>query len=148
VTDAKRPPTPKTGTSDETRPFLPSKPARSVVVDHDTSAADIGVRAYLITGGRVDVTERTLAYETMLKRTRKGSDMELMFERADIVGLCTEGALSVAEISARLQIPIGVVRVLASDMLGEGFLTAHAGSPDQTKDVTLLTRLINGVRAL
>jgi Protein of unknown function (DUF742) len=148
VTDAKRPPKSKVGSSDETRPFLPSKPARSAVIDHDSSASDIGVRAYLITGGRVDVTERALAYETMLKRTRKASDMELMFERADIVGLCTDGALSVAEISARLQIPIGVVRVLASDMLGEGFLTAHSGAPDQTKDVTLLTRLINGVRAL
>jgi Protein of unknown function (DUF742) len=148
VSDALRPPDADTGWSDFSRPFLPSKPGRPLPVENDASPSDIGVRAYLITGGRADVTERRLAYETMLKRTRKATEIGLLYEKAEIVGLCAEGALSVAEISARLQLPIGVVRVLASDMLGEGFLTAHAGSPDKTKDVNLLTRLINGVRAL
>jgi hypothetical protein len=142
-----RPPEDETGWSEFSRPFLPSKPGRSASPHEDVSASDIGVRAYLITGGRADVTERRLAYETMLRRTRKASEDNLLYEKADIIGLCSE-AVSVAEISARLQLPIGVVRVLASDMLGEGFLTAHAGSPDKTNDVTLLTRLINGVRAL
>lgn len=134
--------------SDFSRPFLPSKQGWSTSASADSSKSDIGVRAYLITGGRADVTERALAYETMLARTKKDASDSLQFERAAIVSLCTDGALSVAEISARLRLPIGVVRVLASDMVGEGFLAAHTGAPDKTRDVNLLTRLIHGVRAL
>jgi Protein of unknown function (DUF742) len=134
------------GGSELLRPFLPNKPGQPLSAPDASSSADIGVRAYLITGGRTDVTARPMAYETML--TVKERERAVHFERASIVDLCGTTALSVAEISARLHLPIGVVRVLASDMVSEGILSAHAGAPDKSNDISLLTRLINGVRAL
>ena len=69
-------------------------------------------------------------------------------ERADIIHLARAEPLSVAELSARLQVAIGVVRVVAADLLSEGLLEAFQPSENVADDVLLITRLIAGVRAL
>ena len=127
------------------RPFLPNAPAQRAP-SSSSETGQAGVRAYLITGGRAAAP---LAYETMLASVQSGSGEPEHFERARILEVCSEGqALSVAEVAAKLQLPIGVVRVLASDLVNAGRLIAHQATSDQTSDVTLLTRLIDGVRAL
>ena len=47
-----------------------------------------------------------------------------------------------------LHVPIGVVRVVAGDMLGEGLLESFQPSTNVADDVLLITRLIAGVRNL
>ena len=66
--------------------------------------------------------------ETMLQATADGREAltAVRFERAEIVRLCQSDPLSVAELSARMHVPIGVVRVVASDLLAEGFLEGIA----------------------
>jgi hypothetical protein len=108
-----------------------------------------GVRAYAITRGRSRAAVH-LEFETMLQATRSGSTSvgSQRFERQAIVQRCTDEPLSVAELSALLRLPIGVVRVVAADLLSEGLLQAHQPSEHVADDVFLLTRLIAGVRAL
>jgi hypothetical protein len=126
------------------QPFLPSEHARSAP-EVQPSAASVGVRAYLMTGGRASAQ---LAYETMLATRAVVMPTDVRFERAAILDACKVRPISVAEISAHLHIPIGVVRVLASDLVAEGLLTAYSGPSDKIHDITLLTNLIAGVRAL
>lgn len=54
--------------------------------------------------------------------------------------------LSSVEISARLRLPLGVVRVLIGDLVLAGMV--DLGNTTSDGDVQLLRRLINGVRSL
>jgi hypothetical protein len=69
------------------------------------------------------------------------------FERAQILELCDE-PMSVAEISATLRLPLGVSRVLVSDLRGEGFVNCSDSPSDVKSDAAMIKRLIDGVRAL
>lgn len=132
------------------RPFLDRKqPLQPVSPDSDVPQTGAAVRAYAITGGR-SRTSLQLEFETMLQTTADGREAltAVRFERAEIVRLCQSEPQSVAELSARMHIPIGVVRVVASDLLSEGFLEAFHPSTNVADDVLLITRLIAGVRAL
>ena len=55
---------------------------------------------------------------------------------------------AIAELAARLRIPIGSVRVLTGDLVADGTLEVHQGVTSLSTDVALLKRLIHGVRAL
>jgi hypothetical protein len=107
------------------------------------------VRAYAMTRGRSHAAVH-LAFETMLQATPSGMDpaRHERFERGSILQWCRVEPLSVAELSARLRVPIGVVRVVAADLLLEGHLEAFQASEHVADDVLLITRLIAGVRAL
>jgi hypothetical protein len=56
------------------------------------------------------------------------------------------GQLSVAEISGRLGLALGVVRVLVGDLAGVGLI--ELGPTAGSGDAELVRRLIDGVRAL
>lgn len=132
------------------RPFLDRKqPLQPISPDSDVPGDGAAVRAYAMTGGRSQ-TSMHLEFETMLQATAGGREAltAVRFERADIVRLCQNEPQSVAELSARMHIPIGVVRVVASDLITEGFLEAFHPNTDVADDVLLITRLIAGVRAL
>lgn len=132
------------------RPFLERKqPLSPFSPDSEIPGTGSAVRAYAMTGGRAHTTIH-LEFETMLQSTADGREAltAVRFERADIVRLCQNDPQSVAELSARLRLPIGVVRVVASDLLSEGFLEAFQPSSNVADDVLLITRLIAGVRAL
>lgn len=132
------------------RPFLDRKqPLLPLSPDSDMAGAGAAVRAYAMTGGRAH-TSLQLEFETMLQATADGREAltAVRFERADILRQCQSEPQSVAELSARLHVPIGVVRVVASDLLAEGYLEAFHPSTNVADDVLLITRLIAGVRAL
>jgi len=54
----------------------------------------------------------------------------------------------VAEISAHLQVPLGVARVIVGDMADEGLVRVHQPRAEGRPDVALLERVLNGIRAL
>jgi Protein of unknown function (DUF742) len=69
-------------------------------------------------------------------------------EARSIVTLCRE-PMPVAEVAARLEMPLGVARVLVGDLAAGGLVTVSASRPaDAHTDVTLLERLLDGIRAL
>ncbi|WP_207843534.1 DUF742 domain-containing protein [Williamsia soli] len=70
--------------------------------------------------------------------------------RTKIIGLCTNGP-SVAEISARLGLPLGVTRVLVGDLVEAGNLRLSATLDDDATAAErreLIGRTLRGLRAL
>jgi hypothetical protein len=72
----------------------------------------------------------------------------LALEWREIALLCEQPA-AVAEIAARLRVPLGVGRVLVADMVAEGLLsvTERRGGP-QGADPAVLGRVIDGLRSM
>ena len=70
------------------------------------------------------------------------------FERRDILERCRDAPVSVADLAAMLHLPIGVVRVVAADLLVDGYVQAGRPSDHVADDVELSSRLIAGVRGL
>ena len=69
-------------------------------------------------------------------------------EARRIVALCV-GPVSLAELAARLPLPVGAVRVLVGDLTVAGAVAVRdAAAPDAATDVNLLKRLLDGIRAL
>ena len=132
------------------RPFLDLKrPLQRLPAGEDHAAFANGVRAYAMTGGR-SVAIGVLEFETMLQSTGSGREAltAMKFERAEILRLCRTDPQSVAELAALLRVPIGVVRVVAADLVSEGMLESFQPSANVADDVLLISRLIAGVRSL
>ncbi|HEX2700698.1 MAG TPA: DUF742 domain-containing protein [Acidimicrobiales bacterium] len=105
------------------------------------------VRPYAITGGRTRSRTTHLPMEALVVCSAEGhSRTRLVLERRRIAELC-ETPVSVAEISAHLEVPLGVARVLVGDMADDGLVQVsqpRTGRPD----IVLLERVLNGIRAL
>lgn len=138
------------------RPFLSrlspqyaQRPPEGVPVGTGPEPEAAGVRSYAITSGRAQGSV-PLEIESMLQLTPEGAMVlhRLQFERASLAALCQAEILSVAELSARLRLPLGVIRVVASDLIVDGLLEAYLPSFGIADDVDLISRLIEGVRAL
>ncbi len=129
------------------RPFLARAPQHSV--EPSATVDDVGVRPYYLTKGRTVSSDTRIGYETLLVATRNGASAAYRLgpEERNIVAMAA-APISVAEISARLIIPIGVAKVLAADLASEGLLDLHAAPLAPNQDITLIARLIHGVRAL
>ncbi|MET9360637.1 DUF742 domain-containing protein [Streptomyces sp. NPDC006632] len=111
------------------------------------------VRPYSLTGGRTRFGH-VLLVETFVaaieappeRKELGGSPHRVMPEMLAIVEIC-RAMRTVAEISALLKMPLGVVRVLLSDLADQGKIrvygTGHApGQPDRA----LLERVLSGLR--
>lgn len=104
------------------------------------------IRPFVITGGRTQAARPDLQFETMVRTTVAGRDgASLTYERRHIAELCKE-AQSVAEVSAKLAIPLGVAIVLVGDLVASGHLSA--GRTVDRADAALLERVLAGVKAL
>lgn len=69
-------------------------------------------------------------------------------EARTIVALCQE-PIPLAEVAARLGVPLGVARVLVGDLTAAGIVSVRpARSTDAHTDVRLLERLLDGIRSL
>ncbi|MFC8359538.1 DUF742 domain-containing protein [Streptomyces griseorubiginosus] len=116
------------------------------------------VRPYSLTGGRtrfghvllVETFVAALEAPEERRELTNGSLKSVMPELRAIVELCRR-MRTVAEISALLKMPLGVVRVLLSDLADQGKIrvygtgTAHGtGRPDRA----LLERVLSGLRRL
>jgi Protein of unknown function (DUF742) len=111
------------------------------------------VPAYALTRGRTRSTGPELPLETLVTTTEFGQRRfaGLQAERRMIVHLCS-GPLSVAELAAHLRIPVGVARVLVSDLASGGYLSVHlpqtsGQGADERPDAAILERLLYGLRA-
>jgi hypothetical protein len=107
------------------------------------------VRPYAVTGGRT-APRLQLAMEALVSSaTSIHQDLSILTpERQAISSLCRQ-VHSVAEISALLRMPLGVVRVVVGDMAAEGLVHVHQPQLDAGKpDLNLLERVLSGLRRL
>jgi hypothetical protein len=106
------------------------------------------VPAYAVTQGRVRSTGHDLPMESLVTTTGEGlrSVLDIQFERRDIVLLCRR-PVSIAEVAARIGVPLGTARVLVTDLTAEGFLAVHVPLSGDHPDRETLERLLSGLRS-
>jgi hypothetical protein len=108
------------------------------------------VRPYYMTGGRTRPAHDDLEWETLVSTTALGATSPKVggVERRAIVSLCRD-LLSIAEVSAHLDLPLGVARVLIGDMAEQGFLILHRPTTvGDRPDLALLQRVLYGLHQL
>lgn len=103
------------------------------------------IRPYTVSGGRTRPTA-ALDLLSMVMATGAAPQVHLGPEHAMALGLC-HGPTSVAEISAHLRLPAVVTKVLLSDLVDCGAVTARAPrSHDTPTDRSLLEAVLDGLR--
>ena len=108
-------------------------------------------RPYAVTRGRTEPT-REIAIEAILVTTFRGRQ-EGMYAGRDkhtIAMMCDGRPQSLAEVSARLRLPLGVTRVIVSDMTVDGLLSLHEPTDEDNYDdrLDMLERVLSGLRRL
>jgi hypothetical protein len=117
--------------------------------DGPLAAQPSGVRPYLVTAGRVWPRDETLEVESQVLATPVGliSYSTLTYEPRAVLAACTE-PLSVAEVAARLELHLGVVRILVDDLAAQGYLTVIRPEQGQQTNADLIRRVIRGLQAI
>ena len=104
------------------------------------------VRPFIMTGGRTRAERRDLRVETMLQASVDEIPFGLPSEQEEILLLCREPQ-SVAEVAAKLHLVVGVVTVIAGDLIAVGLLDVHHTDPVEI-ELDMLTKMIERVRAI
>ncbi|MEU1685498.1 DUF742 domain-containing protein [Micromonospora sp. NPDC005707] len=121
--------------------------------DHDEAWYDEDAgpvaRPYTVTRGRITSDHGQLdLISLVVARGVAPTSAQLFPEQARIVERCHR-PLSVAEVAADLELPLGTVRVLLGDLLEAGLIETHeppalSGAPTRE----LLEALLDGLRTL
>ncbi|MEH1128711.1 DUF742 domain-containing protein [Micromonospora sp. CPCC 206061] len=116
-------------------------------------AAPSGLRPFVLTSGRVDGVDPDIGLETQVTARPDGparggiAVLNLAPELRTIIALCAE-PVSVAEISARARLHLGVTRILVGDLRAAGYLDVHARDTARPYDPETIMRVIRGLRAI
>jgi hypothetical protein len=112
------------------------------------------VRPYTLTRGRTWHAESD-AFDVIAQIAAAEADDDADTELAEdpehhaILELVQRCPLSVAEVAAETDLPLGVVRILLGDLLDAGLITVSRPVPAaQLPDVRILREVIQGLRAL
>ena len=109
------------------------------------------VRPYTLTAGRTDTgVDLPLEAPIQTLRAALAHQWPPNDARGRIIQLCVDSP-SVAEISARLDLPVGVARVLVGDLVLSGYLRVHRTLTERsTRDERheLIGRTLRGLKAL
>jgi hypothetical protein len=108
------------------------------------------LRPYAMTEGRTEPTGADLAIEDLVAAVPSPGRPPpwLSLEHQSIALACQE-LLSVAEVAARVDLPLGVTRVLVGDLAEQGMVTVHpAPSHSGGPNVALLEQVLHGLERL
>jgi hypothetical protein len=132
------------------RPFLGGSPEISSVQPQSPAGPLLeptALRPYVVTGGRVQAVDPSLGVETQVTVRGDRSMAGLPPELAAIVALCTE-PVSIAEISARLRMHLGVTRVLVGDLRAAGLINVYTQDVTKPHSPEIIMRVMRGLRAI
>ena len=106
------------------------------------------IRPYILTGGRTR-PRHNLDVHALVHTTEEGrtTTRPLPAEHESIRQMC-KSAHSVAEIAALVNVPLGVARILIDDMEEQGLISVTMPPQEDEHSVELLTRVLEGLRAL
>jgi hypothetical protein len=102
-------------------------------------------RPFILTAGRVEATDPYVGLESQVTTLSTVQADHLAPELRAILELCAQSQ-SVAEISARLRLHLGVTQILVGDLRAAGLVDVH--TVDITHDPDIILRVIHGLRAL
>jgi hypothetical protein len=119
--------------------------------DHDEPSGAL-VRPYAVTRGRTR-PRVDIAMEALVETTDRGRQYVTLIGREQqvIASLCDGNLQSLAEISARMKMALGVAKVLVADMAAEGLLAVYEPTALDSNDAVgteLLERVLSGLRRL
>jgi hypothetical protein len=110
------------------------------------------VRPYSRTGGRTK-PGRDLDLEALVLPTANGREVWdsplLSPEHNTVIEIC-QRSVSVAEIAAQLQVPLGVARIIIADMVDLGLVEVlkTAAADGDERDPAFLRRVLSGLQRL
>ncbi|KQY27903.1 MULTISPECIES: DUF742 domain-containing protein [Nocardia] len=120
---------------------LPSVPVTPTA--HD-DVDDRFVRPFVLTAGRTVPVLDGLRIETLVQAPPSALSAPLRFEERTVVQLCLTPH-SIAEIGAALRVPIGIAKVIVSDLAAAGHVTVRDAPELST---AAIERIRDLVRAL
>ena len=113
------------------------------------------VRPYAVTRGRtrpkLEIAIEALVETTVRGRTAGNRPGGHGQEQQYIATLCDGRLQSLAEIAARMQLPLGVARVIIADMAADGLVAVYEPTSFEDNDAVgteLLERVLSGLRRL
>ncbi len=122
--------------------------------EQPSGRSSLALRPFLLTAGRVaggstGSSDPPLPLETQVVATAEGLAAldGLAFERQAIVAACRVPQ-SLAELAARLRLHLNVVRVIAGDLHSARQLAVYVPQANTAQDVSVLRRVIDGLRAV
>ncbi len=118
--------------------------ARGEDVWFDEEAGPL-VRPYAVTGGRTRSVQAELDLVTMIVISRRRAEPGSLDPEYELILALCQIPTSVAEISAKLNLPLGVVKVLIGDLIERRLLIFRAAL---TPDNEVLQKVLNGIRKL
>lgn len=127
--------------------FTPSAPVEPAEPVEET------LRPFVLTSGRVSSGDREISLETQVTSnyddagTAHYATAGLPSELRAIITLC-DVPMSVAEISARLRLHLGVTRILVGDLRAAGHLEIHHQDVIENHSPDVILRVIRGLRAI
>jgi hypothetical protein len=120
----------------------------SILYEDESDETGRLVRPYAITGGRTGSDGDSIGLEAQIQaNTRASSHVgAYRWEAARLIEL-VQVPTALVEVAARLEIPIGVARVLVADLVRDGAVVVHV--PQRSQSFTsLLEKVLDGVRSL
>lgn len=111
------------------------------------------VRPYTMTGGRTVVGDRPIALEALVVATVEGlrNRSRYRWESAEII-VHARRETAVIELAALLDVPVGVVKVLAADLREDGAVTVTDPPEEMTTEgegyTDLLQKVLDGIKSL
>jgi Protein of unknown function (DUF742) len=113
------------------------------------------VRPYAVTRGRtrprLEIAIEALIETTVRGRAAGSRGQNHGQEQQYIATMCDGRVQSLAEIAARLHLPLGVARVLIADMAAEGLVSVYEPTSlddNEAVGTELLERVLSGLRRL
>lgn len=127
-------------------------------LEHESST----VRPYTVTGGRVRSATSDLPLEALVEAMPGAvAGTRLTPEKREILRHAALNYVSVAELSALLRMPIGVVRIVIADLAEQGYLKVHTSAPvnvhtghgqpghqNPALSLSVLESVLNGISSL
>jgi Protein of unknown function (DUF742) len=115
--------------------------------DHEAGQAARFVRPYTITAGRTESKVTIPLEATLSRQSRHGGGDGLSSGALQVLDVCD--TRSVAEVSALVAMPLGVVRVLLGDLIEQGLVQVQATITDgssRDERIELIERTLRGLR--
>lgn len=107
------------------------------------------VRPYALTRGRTRSSKIELDLVTLVVALQPEVHAQIVeAECANVLWVC-EHPLSVAEVAAKVDLPLCVVKVLLSDLIERNYVIYRTGwGSTQTPDMNTMQKVLDGIRRL
>jgi hypothetical protein len=119
--------------------------------DLDGDPVEFTVRPYTVTGGRTRPTSDDLPFEALVEAVAEPA-VSMTPERRRILDLARDEYVSLAELSAHLHLPLGVVRVVVGDLADAGQVRVHGtrtpGTAGPASTISVLESVLHGIFSL